>query len=144
MRLLSAVLQTYESSPDFESEKEMTEFLFLGELFLLYIYIYTYRAGPKPWCRWSSTHRYESVQRIIKVRLVINYVRLKQDSWECNWVQFGRSVCGRRPAISRLTPAAAVYPVAVSLSEKPSAVGPSRSRVPVNHLKSYHCPRGFI
>lgn len=40
MRLLSAVLQTYESSPDFESEKEMTEFLFLGELFLLYIYIY--------------------------------------------------------------------------------------------------------
>lgn len=78
MRLLSAVLQTYESSPDFESEKEMTEFLFLGELFLLYIY--TYRTGPKPWCRWSSTHRYESVQRIIKVRLVINYVRLKQDS----------------------------------------------------------------
>lgn len=80
MRLLSAVLQTYESSPDFESEKEMTEFLFSGELFLFYRHIYTYRAGPKPWCRWSSTHRYESVQRIIKVCLVINYVRLKQDS----------------------------------------------------------------
>lgn len=42
MRLLSAVLQTYESSPDFESEKEMTEFLFSGELFLFYRHIYIY------------------------------------------------------------------------------------------------------
>lgn len=56
--------------------------------------------------------------------------------------------CRHHQNITRLIPAAAVHPVVMSLSEKPSAVclslSPSESREPVKHLKSNHCPRDFI